>query len=159
MEKQNPIIVGKLFAKWCVHCKNLESIWKNMKEELKDKIESKELKIVEFEETDDKEKLEDFKKEYPVDIQGGYPTIFKINKEGNITYYSGDRDLESLKKWVNEDNDEHKKNGGSIFGKKNLKKTFSKKNIKKTIFKKRNLKKSFSKKNLRKTFKKILQLK
>ena len=151
MDPHPPIIIGKLYAEWCMHCKNLEPIWKNLKEDLKDKIENKELEIVEFEETKDQIKLEEFKKKYPVEIQGGYPTLFKIDKEGNITYYSGERELESLKIWAIGTN-------GPENSEKHIRKSFSKKNLKKTLSKK-HLKKRFSKKNIRKTFKKILQKK
>ena len=148
MEPQQPIIVGKLYAEWCMHCKNLEPIWKNLKEDLKDKIENKELEIVEFEETKDQTKLEEFKLKHPhVEIQGGYPTLFKIDKEGNITYYSGERELEALKNWAIGSSEPE-----TI--QKHPRKSSSKKNLKK-----KHLKKRVSKKNLRKTFKKILQKK
>jgi hypothetical protein len=134
-----------------MHCKNLEPIWKNLKEDLKDKIENKELEIVEFEETRDQAKLEEFKMKHPVEIQGGYPTLFKIDKEGNISYYSGERELEALKNWAIGSSEPE-----TI--QKHPRKTLSKKSLKKTLSKKL-LKKRFSKKNLRKTFKKILQKK
>jgi thiol-disulfide isomerase/thioredoxin len=159
METQQPIIIGKLYADWCMHCKNLEPIWKNLKEDLKDKIENKELEIVEFEETKDQSKLEEFKLKHPVEIQGGYPTLFKIDKQGNITYYSGERELEALKNWATETNgpEDHSANESETILK-HPRKSSSKKSLKKTLSKK-HLKKRFSKKNLRKTFKKILQKK
>jgi thiol-disulfide isomerase/thioredoxin len=93
MENETPI-VGMMYAKWCPHCNVLEPNWKKMEEEVKDKIE-----VRSFEESDDRDEFQQFEKKYPVKLQSGYPTLFRI-ENGNIEYYSGDRDAESLIKWA-----------------------------------------------------------
>lgn len=91
MENETPI-VGMMYAKWCPHCKVLEPAWKEMEKQVKDKIE-----VRSFEESDNQQELKEF--QYPVKLQSGYPTLFRI-ENGNIEYYSGDRDAESLIKWA-----------------------------------------------------------
>lgn len=97
MSEKNHIIVGKVYANWCGHCKDLKPIWEELKSSLEKKMESLDLKIdfVEIEESE-KKKLE----EYPGLKVNGYPTIFKIKNNGKIEYYDGHRELAKMQDWV-----------------------------------------------------------
>jgi hypothetical protein len=55
--------------------------------------------FVEFEETKHKNELDKFKEIYDVKVQGGYPTLFRI-ENGKISYHTGDRDTKSLIHWA-----------------------------------------------------------
>jgi len=93
------LIVGKIYANWCGHCKNLIQPWNEMQNKVNHKV-----KVVKFEGTQHANELENFKKTYPVDVQQGYPTLFRIvhekNAEPKIKYYSGQRDAPSLIFWA-----------------------------------------------------------
>lgn len=124
MSKEKHILVGKVYANWCGHCKNLKPVWKELKRSLKKKMKSLGLKIdfVEIEESETK-KMERFKKWNPDLEVNGYPTIFKKKKGGKIEYYNQDRELEKMQNWILDKNQE--KEEFSLFGgkSKKLKKT------------------------------------
>ena len=88
-------IAGKLYANWCGHCNALETPWKEMKKRVGGSVD-----VVGFEADTDKKELAEFQKKHPVEVQGGYPTLFRIEKGGKIEYYNGGRDTESLVNWA-----------------------------------------------------------
>ena len=101
------VIVGKIYANWCIHCVNLKPEWnKMMKSVYKQKTPS-DIKFVSIEETNMQNKMKSFFKKYkiPENIQKsfkkvqGFPTIFKI-KNGNVTFYNKERIEEPMREWV-----------------------------------------------------------
>lgn len=107
--------VGKLYSNNCGYCKQMESDWDQMKQQVAGKVE-----VVDFEASDNfDEKLAKFNKERNTDVklQGGYPTIFKI-KGGQVSYHNGGRSAQELVNWAT----------GTKGGKKKSKKNKSKKN-------------------------------
>lgn len=93
------LIVGKIYADWCPHCVHLTPSWKEMENQLKDNIQ-----FVDFEAERNLNELKEFQKTYPVNVQQGYPTLFRIeheeNSEPRIHYYTGKRDTSSLIQWA-----------------------------------------------------------
>jgi thiol-disulfide isomerase/thioredoxin len=113
MKKQNntkkPIIVGLIYAEWCVHCRAMKNDWKNLKTILKGKV----AKIIEIESADqDKvERINKLNSKYDDGerLQGdSFPVIFKI-KNNKIQTYNGSRDSESMKSWVFDNSEPIKK--------------------------------------------------
>lgn len=113
------ICVGKIFAEWCGHCKTLEPEWDNMKKMIKKN--KKGLKNIKFDfceigdteqnkmngQTVDSLLIETNKYYFPnqeqnVEIQGGFPTLFKICGK-NLEYYSGSRTTKEMYKWYTTD--------------------------------------------------------
>jgi hypothetical protein len=111
------ILVGKIHADWCGHCVNLKPEWENMKRLLKMNM-GRDLKhvVVEFVDIGDTEEnkkrgktvdkmIEEFNEqhmsdhEHKLELDGGYPTIFKLGG-GNLEYYKGDRNAKDMHKWV-----------------------------------------------------------
>ena len=93
------LIVGKIYADWCPHCVHLTPSWKEMESQVKNDIQ-----VVDFEAERNRSELETFQKTYPVNVQNGYPTLFRIevneNSEPRIHYYTGKRDTTSLIHWA-----------------------------------------------------------
>ena len=91
-------VIGKIYAEWCGHCKNLLPIWTEMKREIQTNFPDK----YDFSEIEEQQQIDGFNKikmDYDIDLKSeGYPTIFKI-VNGNIEYYKGARDKELLVKW------------------------------------------------------------
>jgi len=98
-------IIGKVYASWCGHCVELSKIWPTVIKETKASIPTKNaVRFVSIEEKGLDNKLKHFYKKYHISDSekvkvNGYPTIFKI-KNGTITYFEGERNVESLKKWI-----------------------------------------------------------
>jgi hypothetical protein len=98
--------VGKIHSVNCGHCIDFAPKWNNMKEMLKTGG-NHHINIVEFETTDDANKLQDFnddlQKKYGKQLEySGVPTMFKISGggSGEIEYYEGERHPENMTKWV-----------------------------------------------------------
>ena len=109
------IVIGKIYADWCIHCKMLNPEWTKMKKLIKQNT-GRSLKNVKFEiheMGDTKENrakniqvhdlVNDFnEKHFPkMDKQvyiDGYPTIFKIQNK-RIEYYNGDKNAAVLYDW------------------------------------------------------------
>ena len=108
-------IVGKLYSKDCIHCKNMKDAWDDMKKQVAGKVDVKD-----FEASDDFDaKLAKFNEEHGtnVAVKDGFPTIYKIHHK-NVSYYNGGRTAKEFVQWAL----------GTTGGKKKSKKNKSKKN-------------------------------
>lgn len=96
---ERPIIVGRVYAKWCKYCKILDPEWEKMKPLLK-KFPHK---LEEFEDSNI-HKLDEFNNENAEYLHHQkvknrpFPTIFRI-KNGKIEYYEGDRKARKMADW------------------------------------------------------------
>ena len=96
---KNKVIVGKVYAKWCGHCKTLKPEWAKMKNIVLKKKANKHISFAEFEEGE-KLKLSKFENANKVSLMvGGYPTLFKVSG-GNVEYYNGERNANAMKNWA-----------------------------------------------------------
>jgi len=99
------IIIGKLYAEWCGHCKDLKPEWTEACEKLKLHMGEEVIKIVDIEQSNEVAQINQINTTYlkmsPVklSVQGGYPTIYKI-QNGKVSYYNGDRTAGPMEKWV-----------------------------------------------------------
>ena len=109
------IIIGKIYADWCGHCKSLKSEWNQMKDMIKlntgRSLKNVEFQIYEMGETAEndmrnislQQQIDDFNKKYFPNgdqrVSGdGFPTIFKICRK-KIEYYNGPRTAQELYDW------------------------------------------------------------
>ncbi len=100
------IMVGRIHALWCGHCKALVPEWSKMKKELSKQRGG--YKFVSVEQSKEEPHLERLNKYLKIDdnakkvqIQGGYPTIFKASN-GVVEYYNGPQMAENLVQWAKE---------------------------------------------------------
>ena len=113
------VVIGKIYADWCIHCKMLVPEWDKMKKKIKLQM-GRNLKnvIIEYcdvqgsnntEETSRniREQIEQKYNVPPVNFQG-FPTLFKIVGK-NISYYEGERNADALYKWATNDATNHPK--------------------------------------------------
>jgi thiol-disulfide isomerase/thioredoxin len=98
-----PMVVGRIHATWCGHCKDLIPEWAKMKKQLGG---AKKYKFVSIEHSNEGPHLERLNKylgivedEKKVKLNGGYPTIFKA-LNGQVEYYEGPRTADKLAEWV-----------------------------------------------------------
>lgn len=152
----SPVVVGKIYADWCGHCINLKPIWAELKDKMKHT--DNHFVFVEIEENQMKGGVEKINTEYlekstqKLELQGGFPTIFKI-QNGQLEYYNNNRDLPSLTNWLtgvkggdkmehtNNKKNIHRKKSGLMdraffyfFGGKTVRKSVRKNNTKKVRF-------------------------
>jgi thiol-disulfide isomerase/thioredoxin len=92
-----PMVVGRIHANWCGHCKDLIPEWAKMKKQLG----PKKYKFVSIEQSNEGPHLERLNKylgiveeEKKVKMKEGYPTIFKA-LNGRVEYYEGPRMAET----------------------------------------------------------------
>ena len=105
------MIVAKIYADWCGHCKTFHPIWKKIKKANKD---------VTFYEFEASESLSDLETKIgKIDVQG-YPTILKY--DGKIEYFEGERTFENINNWI------HSKKGGMRKKRKTIRKNSNRKN-------------------------------
>lgn len=90
-------VVGKLYMHGCGHCVNLEKPWKQMTKKVTKKVMV--AGDIESAETD---KLQQLNQKYgsDVEMQGGYPTIYKIKSGGKVEYFNGERTVPKLVGWA-----------------------------------------------------------
>jgi len=100
------LLIGKIYADWCGHCRMLKPEWNKLKYNIKQKNGSHGYQIhyIEIEQSVEQAKVDKVNKIYlhatdkKLALQGGYPTIFKI-MNGHLEYYSGPRKAEAMQKW------------------------------------------------------------
>jgi thiol-disulfide isomerase/thioredoxin len=94
-------VIGKLYATWCGHCQTLEPEWQKMKANLT-KLYKGGVDFVEIESENMKHALDKLNKTFKtkVKLQGGYPTLFKIEPgKKKAEYFKGNREATELTKW------------------------------------------------------------
>jgi hypothetical protein len=101
-KKLLPIVYGKMHMTRCGHCVNLIPEWDIVNEKMK---MYPEVVCYDIERDEEGHKLPKFNESYKpyenLQIQGGYPTIYKLHKRGGaIIYYNGQRDNASMLKWL-----------------------------------------------------------
>ena len=114
-KNKKKIIIGKIYADWCGHCKSLKPEWKKMKEMIKlntgRTLKNVEFKFYEMGETAEndmynislQQQINDFNAEHfpngdkKIEVDG-YPTLFKICRN-KIEYYNGVRMANDLYNW------------------------------------------------------------
>ena len=90
------IIVGKVYADWCGHCKSLKPEWKKLKTMTpKDRVQ-----FIEIEESEAAKRLQFEKKTKRSLTVNGYPTIFKIHTNKPVEYYTGPRTAQDIRQWI-----------------------------------------------------------
>jgi thiol-disulfide isomerase/thioredoxin len=99
--KAKPIIVGKIYADWCMYCQQMRPAWKKTKQQF---INNHNIKFISIEsKVEDKEiqKINDtyLKNSTKKLFRDKYPTIFTIHN-GNLQYYDGARDIKSLTEMI-----------------------------------------------------------
>lgn len=97
------IVCGKLFASWCHYCKDLQQPWLDTMAAIGKQYEymSKEVALGDVQ--DEKlhgpilQKLsQKMGARQIIKVDGGYPTIFKVDTFGNVVYHKGARTTEAL---------------------------------------------------------------
>ena len=99
------MIVGKIYANWCGHCKSLEPEWDSMKETVHNNLGKNGIQFVEIEDTNAKTEIDNLNEKYlngSADkvVSSGYPTIFII-RDGKVYYFEGSRLAPNLNAWIN----------------------------------------------------------
>ena len=103
MAKQ--IVCGKLYASWCHYCKDLQGPWAELLSHLnRDSTLVCTVKDIplgdENDETKRQNMLDTLKKQLNanqnINVQGGYPTIFKLDDHQNVVYYDGNRTVDGM---------------------------------------------------------------
>jgi thiol-disulfide isomerase/thioredoxin len=92
------IYVGKLFAEWCGHCKNMTNDWKEMEDSLHNDAKNGQNVpiILNIESTYE----DDFTSKNPSFESSGYPTIFKKKPKMPFEYYGGARRSKEFIEWA-----------------------------------------------------------
>jgi hypothetical protein len=99
------IICGKLYASWCHYCKDLQQPWQQLLDILsKDMVcVNKEVALGDKDESQHDAILSILTKQLgarqKIQVQNGYPTIFKLDNYKNVVYHKGARTLEELHKF------------------------------------------------------------
>lgn len=128
---KKPIIIGRIHAKWCGHCKTLDPKWKKMVGNIKNGVKNgkyrKDPDVVDMESHDISQgKLKKFNYDNKEYFGGneisfdGFPTLFKV-KDGKIEYYGGEREPAHMEKWFMQ----HNENNNGIDNVKILNKYYS----------------------------------
>ncbi len=108
--KKPTLVLGKIYAEWCGHCKVLEPKWTIIEREIPKRFPpgSKPLvyKVEESNMSDENVGLATMKTylsnpDANVELQDGYPTIFKISR-GSLSYYEGPREIGPIITWAME---------------------------------------------------------
>jgi len=110
------ILIGKIYADWCGHCKTLVPEWDKMKRYIKLNMgrimKNVDVHFFEFGDTEANKKkgltvekmIEDFNVKHlsnhpsKLALQGGYPTIFRYCN-GKLEYYNGSRTANAMWVW------------------------------------------------------------
>ena len=102
----NVIVVGLIHSNHCGHCIAMRPAWDEMTENLKREMGNRVL-VHEVEANQMPQGLNLVRRytSQPIEIQGGYPTLYKV-VGGDVSYYNGDRDPTSMKKWYTNTNEQ-----------------------------------------------------
>ena len=97
-DADDKIYVGKLFAEWCGHCKNMTNDWKEMEDSLHNDAKNGQNVpiILNIESTYE----DDFTSKNPSFESSGYPTIFKKKPKMPFEYYGGARTSKEFIEWA-----------------------------------------------------------
>ena len=96
-KRNSNLVVGKVYADWCVHCHSLKPEWSKMKGILQKRKYG--IQYVEIEELEIPTKFAEVKSKYGVEVSAdNYPTLFKIEK-GKLEYYNGERTAQQMADW------------------------------------------------------------
>lgn len=122
MDAKHKTVIGKLYSDGCIHCIMMSKAWQDMCAQIKRDmklVESKDVdkklsnytkyvspdgnhmvEIIEIEANNMDKELPHVKSKYSpeIDLQGGFPTLFKV-RNNVVSYYGGERTAEKMKKW------------------------------------------------------------
>jgi len=112
---ENVLVVGKIYANWCGHCKSLMGPWSVMKKGIRGEmqkrvsqgakhLEGMTIHVSEIEEAKKDDGINNINTHY-LDVSSpkleasGFPTIYKIYRNKLSYYNSGDRSPKSMTEW------------------------------------------------------------
>ena len=129
---KHTVVVGKIHAHWCTHCQALAPEWKKMKYAIQEKTKHThyDTRYVfrEIEQAEQDGGIAEVNSRFlanserKLELQGGYPTIYKI-RDGKLEYYDGERSYLGMLRWFmgtmpdGKEKPEHLKGGEGIDGK------------------------------------------
>lgn len=120
--KKSHLVIGKIYSNGCIHCVMMGKAWDDMLQEINDDMHlrtesrendnlsrykklvspdgSKVVEVIELEQENMDNELPYVQKHYSpeIDMQGGFPTLFKVHNK-KVSYYGGNRTAEDMKKW------------------------------------------------------------
>ena len=93
-KRTTPVAYGHVFSPTCGHCINMQSEWDRLKSIVK-------IPLVDIGENHDTH-VQEFNRLHHTDLVfNGFPTIFKLMKDGKpVQYYTGERSYKQMKKWL-----------------------------------------------------------
>ncbi len=116
------LVVGKIYSNGCIHCVMMSKEWDEMKRQIQNDMNlvdnnekndnltqyhkyvskngDKVVEVIELESDNMYNELPYMQKKYSsqLDLQGGFPTIFKISNK-KLSYYGGKRTAKHMKTW------------------------------------------------------------
>jgi thiol-disulfide isomerase/thioredoxin len=100
----SPIVIGKIYSNGCGHCIQLAPIWNTMEKQL---IKNRKYNFIfkNIEQANEELETTEVNNTYlqnaqnKLELQGGYPTIFKI-VNGEVSYYNSERTVAALMNWA-----------------------------------------------------------
>lgn len=120
------LVMGKIYSNGCIHCVMMSTPWEEMCSQLKKDMNlvedaekdnhfteykkyvspggKKIVEIIEIEAEHMDDELPHLQKKYSpkIELQGGFPTIFKM-KNNEVSFYGGERTAEKMKQWYMSD--------------------------------------------------------
>lgn len=103
MAKQ--IVCGKLYASWCHFCKDLKEPWEKLililNKEMPMACIVKDIPIGDEEDEQKRNSMLEnltaqINANQKINVQNGYPTIFKLDDHNNVVYHDGERTVENM---------------------------------------------------------------
>lgn len=103
MAKQ--IVCGKLYASWCHFCKDLKEPWNQLISILNKEMPMvcivKDIAIGDEEDEQKRNSMlenltSQLKANQKINVQKGYPTIFKLDDNNNVVYHEGNRTVDDM---------------------------------------------------------------
>lgn len=96
-------VIGRIYSKTCVHCVAMEGAWKQLHKMIKQRGGNIVMKDMEAGKMG--QQLPQMNKQFlggsdqRVELQGGFPTLFKI-KNSKVEYYGGERTADAMFNWA-----------------------------------------------------------